>query len=744
MVALDPRNLPATEADIDFSDIEEKYKLTFNESFDNVIVIDNLPVVDDKKAEKLERLIRKLLKDVGAVKEDGLFMPTQPNAESGETMTQGFAFVEFDTTEQAARALESLQDKKLDKNHILMAYKFTDVERYATMSDEYREPYIAPYEDREHLRSWLFDPKCRDQFAALCGEEVSINLNNQNGKPEVLCSRQGWTENFLQWSPKGTFLTTYHLQGVALWGGDSWKKILRLIHPNVKFVEYSPNESFLITYSTAPISLDTVLKISPSENPFGPEDEGNTTAVWDVKTGALLRTFSAPLSPNDSRPANIRFKWSPDDAYLARCVPGRALEVYQASTMLKLDKKSIEVKGIVDFEWSPGSGKPGRAQSANKAPSYSLVYWTPEADNLPARVTLMCIPSKEIVRTKNLFNLNECKFYWQDNGDYLCVHVSRPTADKLNTVSSLELFRVREKSVPVDTIEVNERVTEFAWEPKASHPRFAIISNPEPADEQLNANGMILNPPRPNVSFYEAERRTKSNLARLANAKVGNFRCVKTLEKAKANTLFWSPKGRHIVLATLKTTSAWDLEFWDLNFPTTDDENGPTEMEELSRQSQYGVTSACWDPTGRYFVSYASFWRHPNENGYAIWDVNGHCYTKQLLEGFKQFAWRPRPASVLNDEKRKAIAKNVSKYSSAFEEEDRIFENAASSAIIQKHRRLMEEWFTWRERAVQVYEDERQVLGKGPPPATTVNTDEEEIIEEWVEELVEETEEIVE
>jgi translation initiation factor 3 subunit B len=47
----------------------------------------------------------------------------------------------------------------------------------------------------------------------------------------------------------GTYLTTMHKQGVALWGGKSWERIVRFAHPNVKLIDFSPKENYLITWS---------------------------------------------------------------------------------------------------------------------------------------------------------------------------------------------------------------------------------------------------------------------------------------------------------------------------------------------------------------------------------------------------------------------------------------------------------------------------------------------------------------
>jgi hypothetical protein len=35
-------------------------------------------------------------------------------------------------------------------------------------------------------------------------------------------------------SPLGTYLVTMHRQGIAIWGGPSWKRLIRLQHPAVE------------------------------------------------------------------------------------------------------------------------------------------------------------------------------------------------------------------------------------------------------------------------------------------------------------------------------------------------------------------------------------------------------------------------------------------------------------------------------------------------------------------------------
>ena len=53
-------------------------------------------------------------------------------------------------------------------------------------------------------------------------------------QPEDVYQRSFWTESFVQWSAHGSLLATVHRQGIAVWGGQSWKRLARMSHPNVR------------------------------------------------------------------------------------------------------------------------------------------------------------------------------------------------------------------------------------------------------------------------------------------------------------------------------------------------------------------------------------------------------------------------------------------------------------------------------------------------------------------------------
>ena len=206
--------------------------------------------------------------------------------------------------------------------------------------------------------------------------------------------------------------------------------MVRFVHPLVKLVAFSPNEKYFVTWSPEPIAI---LENAPAGvNKFTEDDEGNQIAVWDVKTGALLRTFPpAPMPPapkvvaEDEAAAAAAaekrkqmpwpaLKWSGDDKYVARITPGSQISVYELPSMGLVGKKSIKIDGVIDFEWCPIGDRDREAEekeASKKGPKKErenmFAYWTPEVSNQPARVTLMAFPSRVVLRSKNLFNVSD-------------------------------------------------------------------------------------------------------------------------------------------------------------------------------------------------------------------------------------------------------------------------------------------------------------------------------------------------
>lgn len=138
------------------------------------------------------------------------------------------------------------------------------------------------------------------------------------------------------------------------------------------------------------------------------------------------------------------------------------------------------------------------------------------------------------------------------------------------------------------------------------------------------------------------------------------------------------------------------------------------------------------------------------ENGYHLYNFSGQLLREEPIEQFKQWAWRPRPERLLSKEEMKNVRKNLREYSRAFEEADLAKRSSADKAVIEGRRRQLDEWLAWRERVQEDLLEERRDLGlddlSDEQRALVVEDDGDatKVVEEIFEEILEESEEIVE
>ncbi|ODV79456.1 translation initiation factor eIF3 subunit [Suhomyces tanzawaensis NRRL Y-17324] len=695
--------------DIDFSDLEEKFEV--NVGLDNFVVVDGAPIAPEAKASLLTNFIRKKLSTVGEIVEgeEGIHMPI----ENGQT--KGFLFVQYTTAELADAAVKQLNGKPLDKSHNLKINKLADIEKYCTegnVANEFQEPELPPFKSHGYLKSWLQDDAGRDQIALHFSETVGVYWNKKNNDPEpVIEPRKAFTSKYAKFSPKGTFLFSIHPQGIQSWGGADFHSVSKFIHNQVRLVDFSPNEKYMVTLSPLPITVPD----SAAERahfPFGPESEGHKLVIWDLATGEPARTFALPpyLESQKEMPWPL-VKWSFDDKYCARQGPG-ALAIYETPSFNLLDKKLVKIDGLMDFEWAPAGVHLANSKVENG--EHVLSYWTPESTNQTARVALMQIPSKQVLRTVNLFQVSDCKMHWHDEGKLLCVKVDRHTKSGKTLFTNLEFFKTTERDVPVEKLELKEVVVNFAWEPKSE--RFVIISC---LDDGTQNAAFAKN----SIVFYAPDAKAKGKVTSTT------YKVQQKFDTKYSNTIEWSPKGKYVVVATI-SRSQGELEFYDVAFEEEKKKTPGTNVKLLRTDKFSGMTNLAWDPSGRFVAAWSSSWLHTIENGYRLYEFTGNLLKDESVDQFREFIWRPRPASLLSAADRKKVRSKLSEYSAQFEEIDAMEADAAVREAILARRKALEEWRTYR----------AQYAGK----AVKTNEVQAEIIEEIKEEIFEEKEEIVE
>nr|CAX74769.1 putative Eukaryotic translation initiation factor 3 subunit 9 [Schistosoma japonicum]CAX74770.1 putative Eukaryotic translation initiation factor 3 subunit 9 [Schistosoma japonicum] len=469
----------------------------------STVIVDGCPVVGPAKFELLRKFLLDKFSKIGPIVDHEFPL-------DNEKQTKGYIFITYENGKAASQAVRTMNNTPLDKNHTFQVTLLSDFERATDVPTEWIPPPKQEYKDLGNLKSWLLNEFCRDQFAVVYndGETGSVYWHTPV-EPVIAEERARWTDGWMRWSPRGTYLATMHPLGVILWGGEKFQRIGRFPHSGVKTIEFSPMEQFMIT-------------LSPSAN-FS-TDERADAIVWDVKRCVSRREFSVPI---DFHPV---FRWSPKDEYFA-CLRDGVISVYCTSNFRLLDKKKLG-SNVRDFSWSPSDN--------------SLAYWVPESDNTPARVVLMELPSRQELCTKNLFSVAEINLLWHEQGDFLAVQVLRCAKKKLDgekqvkyvgTYTNFEIVRLREKLYPVDQLEVKGTVSNFQWEPSGT--RFAFL--------QSVTSGKL------SVAIYDVSRGS-------------NIREVTVLDLAspRTNDLRWSPKGGIIVATGLRSADGI-LEFISAN-----------------------------------------------------------------------------------------------------------------------------------------------------------------------------------
>jgi len=614
-----------SEEDLTYED-SAFYPKDETECFDNIIVVDNLPQIPEAKKDKLLTVINKIVSKAGSINENsvvgekGMHMPF-----GDDGVSLGFIYIEMAAPIAAQDAQRVLDGYALDKKHEFKCYLFSDYKQFLHTPDTYTAPVPPEFEDQGDVSSHLMDQQARDQYVIRYGNTTEVIWNDRE-KPiaNLHEPRPDWTEKFVTWSPNGTYLLTVFERGVLLWGGPGFQRLQKFAHQGVSEVDFSPGERYLCTWS----------------GDVTGEDEN--LLVWDVKTGEVQRGFSTTRT----LPQWPIFHWSADQKFVMR-----QDDEDGSISCFKLPSMQPACKRIK----YPG------ATSASFSPSLPIIsFWIPEIDQNPARVVLVEVPTRKEIRSKILFNVANCRFFWHPSGEYLCVQVDRHSKSKKTVFTNFEIFRITKKDVPVEVLEFKDQVHSFAWEPLGH--RFVVLHG---------------EPPRIDVTFFSmgdpADQRPGVPL---------QLEKLETLTKKGVNEVRWSPKGHNLLLAGLRNLNGY-FEWWNVD-----------EMEMMQSDEHFMATDIDWDPTGRFIVTSVGAWRHSMENGYVMWSVLGKKLHTVQKNQFWQFKWRPRPKCLLSAEQEASIIKDWKTWKSTFDAEDAKAKEFASDEERQERIRLMYEFET--------------------------------------------------
>jgi translation initiation factor 3 subunit B len=613
------------------------------------VLIWGIPVVNQERIEKLKNVLGKVFSFVHTPVSN--FFPTN---EDGNT--KGYCFIEYETPEQTSAAAKVCDGYALDKKHTFSAYVLSAMRHLKEPEENWTPPAKKDYVDAGDLWWWLQNPKSMDQFAIQAEGHDGVNLgvfwNAKGQDPYPVgedATRLNWSEFIFKWSPSGTYLASFHSQGVALWGGEKFIKIQRIQHPGVSYLEFSPNETYIVTYA---------------QDDYGRFD--NTLRVFDVFTGEQKKSFQPSGPMGSGRICDWPFlKWSHDEKYFAfNRAKGDCINVYNSETFTL--ETQIELAGLITFEWNPAKNV--------------IAYYCEERHeaNAPAEIGLIEYPSKQKIRAQRIFSVSSALLYWQKSGEYFAAQTERYSSRKIKDndvklsgiTSHFEIFDCTAKDVSVQTLQLPEPFVNFGFEPKGD--KFCV----------LVGSGNKVTP-----LVYKID-----------SGKPAPVQVSKLESGVQLTAVKWAPQGGWLV-AYSENSPAGQAHFID----ASGGEAIRTRLVEHASMN-YGE----WDPTGRYFIT-ASAGHGRYETGYRIHTFQGREIFKKSLDGLTRFKWRPRPRFIIPDPKIKEIKRNLKTLSRKFEEEDRKEQDKASKELIEKRRKFMSEFNEMRQKAKERNEAEREM-----------------------------------
>lgn len=276
------------------------------------------------------------------------------------------------------------------------------------------------------------------------------------------------------------------------------------------------------------------------------------------------------------------------------------------------------------FQWSP---------SANL-----LSLWIPEYGDAPGRLLLIDIPSRQEISSKNVFNVKNVYIHWQPRGDFMALRtvIARKKGKKTKTeTTQIEVFKVKEKSIPVDTISLEgTAIRSLFWERGPISNRFVTIDIDDTSQQSLR--------------FYHVPTKGVKRDTEL----VQSYPVPQSI-----NYFDWSPAGQYFVAASKGPDGT-------LLFGCLNDQN---KIEITHKDEHLDLTDIFWDPSGRYVVTAVLVAPGSNSyrysTGFRIYSFLGKLQYRLSNDKCQQFAWRPRPASLLSADKIEDVHRKLKEYS---------------------------------------------------------------------------------
>eukprot|EP00929_Paragymnodinium_shiwhaense_P034777 TRINITY_DN1887_c0_g2_i1.p2 TRINITY_DN1887_c0_g2~~TRINITY_DN1887_c0_g2_i1.p2 ORF type:complete len:705 (+),score=242.91 TRINITY_DN1887_c0_g2_i1:96-2210(+) len=602
--------------------------VTLDQTFPTTLFISGLPKVGKEKYDKLMGVLGKLIDKYGPNKK---VMPLNKDT----NQTEGFLIVEYEEKADADKGAQTLDGMSLDRNHTFKVTMMDEFDKIIGRPDKFTPKKSINAFSRTDFRDWQLDAKFREQLLLRYQSETEIYWHDTLAGMPMLCyggereKRTGkiWCDWYVQWSPGGSYLVTMHKPGIALWAGPNFEKKARIAHDSVKFVQFSPSEEFVLTW-----------------NGSDPRDgDEQAIRIHRVLTGECMKKCRTPtMTPGGGDTPH--FLWSADSKYYAECSENTISVRDTVSFELLKDsegkKKILKYEALHTFSWSPRDN--------------IIAVWTLEKNNNPARLVLIEIPSRRELASRSRTQV-EASIHWQSEGDYLCLLTTKISKAGKKGATNLEIFRIREKNIPVEVVEVKDTVRGFFWETKGS--RFGVLTTDE--------GGLT-----PKLWMYHL---AKEKIILLSET---------NLPSNGYDKIFWAPDGQYFVCAAVGNALSSNLLFGCLS--------ADNKLEFLHQDEHFMLSDVQWSPCSRYVLTAVTQpmrsdnFRNIMEAGYALWTFQGRKLFWQQKEKLFQAAWRPHGQPLLGEDQQAHIRKNIKQFSKRYDALDDKAKESARNAFKQE------------------------------------------------------------
>lgn len=679
-------------------------KPVFDESFEDTIIIQGLPSVDTAKASKLISFVEKKFAEFQPLSTD------MPMGEDGNNLK--VMFMRFATSEQAKAAVAGLNGKPLDKVHTFSVDLFSTPDLYTKYPDEYVPLNIDTISRKctPYLNDHLLDPQFREQLLIRFDDEKMVpqthinyvDIHNEDilvphfTAEALLQQNKRFTTSRTGFSPTGSYIYTFHQQGIALWAGPNVERVTSIAHDSVCEIDFSPCERYLVT-------------MSEQQSPSIFCD----VAVWDIASSTVIVRYNNILRDQ----VWPMFKWSYDGRYFAR-IANKKIETKDGDKV----KLSFQPFGIALYDTIKREIVGGKPLPAQNLVDYAFSPAGPELafccigqGTLPSRLVIYDVDKKRELRNNPTFGVENWVLQWQESGEHLLVYMDRKVEkwqgtqnqssnnakpiEKKTTVHALDVYFIKKKNIPL---------VEYPL------PKAASSLKLSPTQRKVLTTSFHINEKGLSKAEFQLFSFNEQSIE-LVWSETIPFPSGLPLEPALYSEAFqtlWSPQGETFIIAAISSLQANVLVL---------DASKEKHVDILASDLQLSHgNKVVWDHSGRYFAiaslrplptnkkddksKYKEDWKSQVQSRFQIYDFQGRLLLERKVPRLYVIQFRPYPIKHLNSQEKMKITQDLkSKFWPIYERVDDRFEKSKQTEDQTRRTELRIAWRQLRSKCLQQY-----------------------------------------